>query len=421
MNWNPFNKKSNKTKVTGYAEQDNDGQWFQYFNQYMNSLKGEIKKYCNADAYELASNIAEIFIPIDAIADRASSIKYGLRNKKTLEPYEPKGNLARLIEKPNPFDQLNDLVYKDVFSRLSDGNSYIYTKTPDSIVNPTIDNISNIWVLKPNLTKPVFLKSVPNPFLIKSKDELIDYYKTFFMYKHEIKPRYILHRTALGINGDGKAESPLKAVEMNINNILAVYQARFNVYSKNGNGGILSKAPSSSAGSIQDAVDPVTRDQILTDLQKRNGITGDKNFIGISAIPLQFIKTLGTIKELEPFTETEENAIKIAGIYGVDPEIIPRKGSSTFTNKNDAEKALWQNVVKSICEDEANNLTKAYYLPEDIEFYPDFSDVEALQEDKKTGLESDGVLLDNLAKLTEAGQNMDQAYSNLTDKYNGKE
>ena len=420
MNWNPFNRKSGKTNVQGFAEQDNSGEWFQYFKQYINSLDNDkLIKFCDDNAYELACNVAEIFIPIDAISDRVASVPYVLRNKKTLEPYEAKGNLLRLIEQPNPFDRLSDIVYKSVFSELSAGESFVYTKTPQSIKNPTIDNISNIWVLKPSVTKVVFLKQIPNPFLIKSKDELIAYYKTFFMYKHEIEPRYILHRTALGIDSNGKGLSPLKAVEMNINNILAVYQARYNVYAKNGNGGILSKAPSSANSSLQEAVDPVTRDQILTDLQSRNGITGNKNFIGISAIPLQFIKTLGTIAELQPFEETEENAIKIAGIYGVDPEIIPRKGSSTFTNKNDAEKGLWQNVIKSMCEDKAKDLTKTFYLPDEIEFYPDFSQVEALQEDKKTGLESDGVLLDNLAKLTEAGHEVNQAYSNLTDKYNG--
>lgn len=418
MNWNPFNKKSGKTNVKGYAEQDNDGAWFQYFNQYINTLNGEIKKFCEADAYELACNVAEIFIPIDAIADRAAGVPYLLRNKKTLEIYEPKGNLARIIEQPNPFDRLSDIVYKSVFSELSDGNSYVYTKTPESLVNPTIDNISNIWVLKPNLTKPIFYKSISNPFLIKSKDELIEYYKTFFMYKHELKPRYVLHRTALGIGGNGKSTTPLKAVEMNINNILAVYQARYNVYAKNGNGGILSK-DSGAQDSLQAAVDPVTRDAMLSDLQNRNGITGNKNFIGISSIPLKFIKTLGTIKELEPFSETEENAIKIAGIFGVDPEIIPRRGSSTFTNKGDAEKSLWQNVVKPICEDKAKDLDKIYYLPDDIEFFPDFSNVEALQEDKKTSLESDGILIDNLSKLKAEGQNVDQGFNNLTEKYNG--
>lgn len=418
MNWNPF-KGSKKTQIRGFAEQDNDGAWFQYFNQVMNSFNGEIPKYSNSNAYELACNVAEIFIPIDAIADRVASVKYKLRYKKTLEDYDATGNLKRLIEQPNPLSRMSDIVYQSTFSELADGNSYTYTKTPDSIKNPTIDNISNIWVLKPNVTKPILLKEISNPFLMKDKKDFISKYKTFFLIKHEIEPRYILHRTLLGLDQNGVGVSPLERARRNIDNILAVYQARYNVYAKNGNGGILSKAPSANNSSMQEAIDPTDRDAIIKDLQDRNGVTGNKNFIGISAIPLQFIKTLGTIQELQPFEETEENAIKIAGIYGVNKELIPRKGSSTFTNQNDAEKGLWQNVVKSICEDKANDLSKIFYLPEEIEFYPDFSEVEALQEDKKVSLEADTIAIDNIIKLTEAGQDMKQALANLKDKYNG--
>lgn len=415
-----FWNRSRKTKVTGLAEQDNNGQWFQYFNQYVNSLDNSgIKKFSNEIAYELACNVAEIFIPIDAIAERVSSVGYDLVREKTGELVTPSVNLERLISQPNPFDRFSDIVYKSVFSELSDGNSYIYTKTPDSIKNPTIDNISNIWVLKPDVTKPCFLKYIVNPFVIKSKNDLIEYYKTFFMVQHKIEPRYILHTTALGVDEKGCGLSPLTRVSRNINNILAVYQARYNVYAKNGNAGILSR---DSGGGVplglQEAVDPVTRDMILKDLQERNGLTGNKNFVGISGIPLKFIKTMGTISELQPFEETEANAITIAGAFQVDPELIPRKGSSTFTNKNDAEKALWQNVIKPMAEDKAKDLTKAFYLPDGIIFKPNFDAVEALQEDKKTAYESDGILIDNLAKLTEAGQNMTQAYSNLNEKYN---
>jgi len=416
-----WNRGKEKVKSpTGFAEQDNDGAWFQYFNQYLRSLGNDkLLRYSETNPYELACNLAEVFIPIDAIADRAASISYKLVTQSTDEEYIPTGNLKKLIDKPNPFDSLGDLVYKDVFSKYSDGNGYLYTKTPKSIVNPTIDNISNIWVLQPNVTSPVFYKTIPNPFLIKNKEELIEYYKTFFLYKHEIDPRYITQSTVLGLDQNGKGISPLSRVSRNIDNILAVYQARYNVYAKNGNGGILTKAPSAASNNLQEAIDPTTRDAMLSDLQSRNGITGDKNFIGISAIPMQFIKTLGTIQELQPFEETEANAVAIAGIFGVDPELIPRKGSSTFTNKNDAEKALWQNVVKQVCESEAALLTKAFYLPEGVVFKPDFSTVEVLQEDKKTAYESDGLFLDNLAKMTDAGIDVKQAYTNLQDKYNG--
>lgn len=414
-----FWNKSKKTKVTGFAEQDNDGQWISYFNQYLSSLNNDkLIRFSNDIAYELACNVAEIFFPIDAIAERVSSVNYELVRESTGELYEPTSNLEKLIKSPNPFDSLNDIVYKSVFSLLSDGNSYIYTKTPESIKNPTIDNISNIWVLQPNVTKPIFLKAIVNPFLIKSKNDLIEFYKTFFMVKYNIDPKYILHTTSLGVNEKGLGTSPLTRVSRNIDNLLAVYHARYNVYAKNGNAGILSR-DSSSNGSMAEAIDPVTRDQILKDLQERNGLTGNKNFVGISSIPLKFIQTLGTIKDLQPFEETEANAVAIAGAFQVDPELVPRKGSSTFTNKEMAEKGLWQNVIKPMAEDKAKDLTKAFYLPDGIVFRANFDHIEALQEDKKTALESDSVFIDNLDKLREAGQDVNQAYTNLTDKYNG--
>jgi phage portal protein BeeE len=416
MAW--FNRKKINSP-TGFAEQDNSGMWLQYFNQ-INGLSNDVlEKFSNDNAYRLATTIAEVFIPIDAIADRVAGIDFKIRNRNTLEIYEPKGNLKRLIEKPNPFDRLSDVIYKSVFTELSDGNGYVYTKTPKSIVNPTVDNISNIWVLDPSKTSPVLLKEIPNPFLITDKKDLIHHYKSFFFIKHQIEPRYIHHTTALGIGDNCKGISPLNSAQRNINNILAVYQARYNVYAKNGNAGILAKAPSSANSSIQEAVDPTTRDSILKDLMNRNGLTKDKNFIGLSSTPLQFIKTLGTIAELQPFEETLEDSIKIAGVFGVDKELIPRKDNSTFTNKEAAEVSLWQNVIKSMATDKANDLTKIFYLPEELEFFADFSNIEALQDDKKTSFEADAILINNLSKLAESNYDVKEAFTKLQEKYNG--
>ena len=420
MNWNFFGNK--KTSPRGYAQSDNDGAWLSYFNQYMqNANGGRLIKFDQNNAYELANTIAEIFIPIDAIAERCSSLRYDIIDVNTKEVITPQGNLKRLLDNPNPLDRFTDIIYQSIFAELADGNSYIYTKTADSIVNPTYDNISNIWVLKPNVTKPVLHKQISNPFLMKEVSDLVDYYKTFFFYEHQIKPRYVLHTANLGITQTGTGRSPLFACEKNINNILAVYQARYNVYAKNGNAGILAKAPVGGGGaSLQEAIDPITRDTMLKDLQDRNGLIGDKNFIGMSSVPLQFIKTLGTIKELEPFDETLENARKIAGVFGVNKELIPKKDNATFSNQMIAEKSFWQNVVKGTAYDVAKTLNKVYYLPEEWTFEPNFSGIEALQEDKKAGLEADGLFIDNLDKLKANGIDMTEAYLTIQERYNGK-
>lgn len=420
MNWNFF--KAKKTSPRGYAEADNDAAWLSYFNQYMqNANGGKLIKFEQSNAYELANTIAEIFIPIDAIAERCSSLKYDIVDTTTKEVIIPQGNLKRLLDTPNPLDRFSDIIYQSIFAELADGNSYIYTKTADSIVNPTYDNISNIWVLKPNVTKPILHKQISNPFLMKQISDLVDYYKTFFFYEHKIKPRYVLHTANLGITQTGTGRSPLYACEKNINNILAVYQARYNVYAKNGNAGILAKAPVGGGGaSLQEAIDPITRDTMLKDLQDRNGLIGDKNFIGMSSVPLQFIKTLGTIKELEPFDETLENAIKIAGIFGVNKELLPKKDNATFSNQTIAEKSFWQNVIKAFAYDTAKSLNKIYYLPENWTFMPNFTGIEALQEDKKAGLEADGLFIDNLDKLKANGIDVEKAYLTIQERYNGK-
>lgn len=420
MNWNFF--KNKKTSPRGYAQSDNDGAWLSYFNQYMqNANGGRLIKFDQSNAYELANTIAEIFIPIDAIAERCSSLKYDIIDVNTKEVITPQGNLKRLLDSPNPLDRFSDIIYQSIFAELADGNSYIYTKTADSIVNPTYDNISNIWVLKPNVTKPILHKEISNPFLMKQVSDLVDYYKTFFFYEHRIKPRYVLHTANLGITQTGTGRSPLFACEKNINNILAVYQARYNVYAKNGNAGILAKAPVGGGGaSLQEAIDPITRDTMLKDLQDRNGLIGDKNFIGMSSVPLQFIKTLGTIKELEPFDETLENAIKIAGVFGVNKELLPKKDNATFSNQTIAEKSFWQNVIKAFSYDTAKSLNKIYYLPDNWTFMPNFTGIEALQEDKKAGLEADGLFIDNLDKLKANGIDMTEAYLTIQERYNGK-
>jgi len=420
MNWNFFGNK--KTSPRGYAQSDNDGAWLSYFNQYMqNANGGRLIKFDQSNAYELANTIAEIFIPIDAIAERCSSLKYDIIDVNTKEVITPQGNLKRLLDSPNPLDRFTDIIYQSIFAELADGNSYIYTKTADSIVNPTYDNISNIWVLKPNVTKPILHKEISNPFLMKQVSDLVDYYKTFFFYEHKIKPRYVLHTANLGITQTGTGRSPLFACEKNINNILAVYQARYNVYAKNGNAGILAKAPVGGGGaSLQEAIDPITRDTMLKDLQDRNGLIGDKNFIGMSSVPLQFIKTLGTIKELEPFDETLENAIKIAGVFGVNKELLPKKDNATFSNQTIAEKSFWQNVIKAFAYDTAKSLNKIYYLPDNWTFMPNFTGIEALQEDKKAGLEADGLFIDNLDKLKANGIDVEKAYLTIQERYNGK-
>ena len=125
--------------------------------------------------------------------------------------------------------------------------------------------------------------------------------------------------------------SPLNGAKRNIDNLLMVYEARFNQYKNNGAAGILARK--STDNSEFAALKNDERQQMIDDMNRTDGITKGKNFIGISGVPVEFIRTLGTIKELMPFEETLENQLKIASIYDVDKELLPKVASTTFTNK----------------------------------------------------------------------------------------
>lgn len=425
FNWFSSIGKARKSEIpvhspSGYAEQDNSGEWLQYFAQYLGwGSLNEVKKYKRSDAYKLANCLAEVYIPVDMIAERTAQPEYELFDKRTKNVYEPSGNLAAKWSKPNPTKSINELVYDMTFNSLVEGEVLGYTKIPDSYRNATIENITNVWVLDPSVTSVKLKKQVANPFTIRDLSEIIDKYVTFFLFKHEIDPRYVYVRNSGGFDSNFRAKSPLDKAERNINNLLAVYEARFNAYQKNGMAGILTR-DSKNMNTLESSVNPITRKQIIDDLKARNGITGGKNFWNVSSVPLKFLKTLGTIQELQPFVESETDMIVIAGLFGINKHLLPIKEGTTFTNQQDAEKGLWQNVIKGLCYDRAQDLEKMFKLPDGIGVRPVFDKIEILQEDKKTSYEADGILLDNLQKLKDAGEDVSAAYSDLTDKYNGQ-
>lgn len=382
---------------------------------------GKCEKFSDRNAYHIARSVAEVFFPIDSIADRVASLKFDIvdRNGELTDPPE---NIQRLLDQPNPFSTFSGLMYDSVFYELSDGNNWLYTKTPRSIKGISPDTISSVWALEPDKVSIKTKTNHPSIFDITSISELISEIIYTKYGKDTINPDHVIHERSLsaGDHCDGLlSPSPLQAAERNINNLLVVYQARYKVYDSNGNAGILTRDSSSKNNEDIDAAvnDPISRDMIVNDILDRNGLSGDKKLWTVSAIPLRFIKTLATISELQPFDETREDALQIAGIYGVDKDLLPMKEGTTYTNKERAEINLYQNVVKGMAADKAKSFTKAFALDKiGLRFQPNYQEVEVLQTDVKTSHEGDSILIDNLIKMKNAGLIDEDEIKDITDK-----
>ena len=340
------------------------------------------EKLTDANAYLLANSVSELFFPVDFYADRISKLPFYIGDLEG-NPAKTK-QYDRLIEEINPLFKFSDLIYQYVFSYLADGNAVTLRQKPSTYSGLlTVNNITRVDVLQPG-TFTIEEFSNINPLMVSDLTTLI---KQAVIY-YGTKDSNITDVSLLNIdNYSGKrrsnsmifAKSPLFAANKSIDTLMSVYSARYNVYANNGAGGYLVRKTSGNNSSIEAIADPVTRQKILDDINSRNGLTGRRNLWGISAVPLEFVKTIATISELLPLEETLEASVKIASVFQIPPVLVPRKDQSTFDNQASAERNVWENGLLSMVETVCENWTKILKLDTvNYKVWADTSSVSAL-------------------------------------------
>lgn len=383
-------------------------------------------KLCEQNVFNLANSVTEIYFPIDFYADRASKLRYFIadKNGKEIENTE----LNRFITTINPLYSHSDLVYQYIFSYLSDGNAISYIGVPSLFSSSKIsaNNISRIDILQPNRVT-LYEYNTVNELIMNSRNDYIRRatYQDGAWHNSDL----IIDRINIDCIDSVKktssfilSKSPLFKSVRSINNLLATYSARYNVYANNGSAGYLVKK-SGGKSQQEEMISPTTRDEMLKDINARNGITGRRNFWGLSSIPIEFINTLASIKDLLPFEETFEDSVKIASIYQLPAELLPRKDNSTFDNKDTAERSVWENGLMSMVDTFCENYTKICRL--DLLGYKvmaDYSSVSVLKANEKSKAEISSIEIDNLIKIKQAYPEKADEINKLFDKIieNGK-
>lgn len=365
----------------------------------------------DANAFVLANTVSEVFFPIDFLADRASKIRYYLSSSRGKE--DKSSELNRLIKSPNPFQGFGDYVYQYVFNMLSDGNAVVYKGIPGSLKTVSFSNLTRIDVLNPAFLTVDEMRNMSR-LTSSSLNDIIRKAE----YSENSGGKLLLDKNRLSIaNFDTNlrtnsllfSKSPLYKAERAINTLLAAYSARYNVFANNGAAGYLVKRSYNENG-IAAAVNPGNRDAILKDINDRHGLTGKKNLYGISSIPLEFINTLITIKDLMPFDECLEDAIQIGGVYQLPPNLIPRKDQAKYENQKEAEISVWENAIYSVVDTFCKNTTKDMMLDKiGYSIQPDYSSVSVLQMNQITTEDIKAKKLANLksAKEIATGTNPD--------------
>ena len=151
-----------------------------------------------------------------------------------------------------------------------------------------------------------------------------------------------------------------------------------------------------SGKSDQDGTQPLTPKEIedLQDKFQRNyGLRHDKHQLLISEAPINYVQFGKSISELQPFEETLQDAIQIAGIFGVNKELIPRKDNSTFSNQRAAEIDCYSNVVMPLVNEFLEKFSHWSGLYNDgLYLSADFSQVDILVANRKEREEKNRII-----------------------------
>lgn len=381
------------------------------------------EKLTSKNAFLLANSVAEIFFPIDFYADRISKLRFFIADKNGLEIVN--SELNRFVSDGiNPLFSFSDLVYNYVFSLLADGNSISYLGVPSVYKAISPSTIERWDVLQPNL---VDIKEVTN-FSLLNANSLNDaisraFYSQGGSSRNELEiEKLIIHNVGLKRKSNSivLADGLLWKANKSIDTLLSVYSARYNVYANNGAAGYLAHKSSLSASSdLESAISGVNKkEQIVNDINERNGVTGRRNIWGVSGVPIEFIKTLATISELMPFDETLESSIKIASVFQIPPVLVPRKDQSTYDNQENAERNVWENGLLSMAGTVCHNLTRMFRFPEGNKIIFDSSNVSALTKNESEREDLTAKKIANLEKLKALNPDFD-ILPIVTEIYNG--
>ena len=163
--------------------------------------------------------------------------------------------------------------------------------------------------------------------------------------------------------------------------------------------GILTKdiKDSSSAGVFEDDKENIQ------EAYKRYGITADQWNVIITSTSLKWQGMSQPLKDLMLIELEEQTAKKICGVFDVPYELLPMSGQSTYNNRKESKKELYQDVAIPTSEGDAALLTDSICGNTGLHIELDYSDVPVFQEDMNNRAQAAATMITGLNAAAEAG------------------
>lgn len=253
--------------------------------------------------------------------------------------------ITKIIANPNWMQSQAEFVMQTKLFREIFGNEYIYLLTPVGLPN----SIKAMTSLPPQIVSVENNNTSDTPYF-KSTEKPKDtrYYYEWNGVKQEIDYlNNLIHINSNAANITPSnyivGESSLASLQPAIQNIRSAYEARNVIITNRGALGILSNDSKDAVGSTK-AMDPKAQKDLQDDFAKY-GMSKSQWQVIITNMSLKWQQMSIDVAGLKLFEECEADTQRICDKYGVPYELLGASKGTTFANKNEANKLLYQNTI----------------------------------------------------------------------------
>ena len=355
-----------------------------WLSQFMNSVKWS--SYTESQLIGLYHNTPEVYSAIHQRAFRVSRAKWIVKKVANNEPVTNDKHLNRLMSKPNPLQNWQELIYEMQAYKCVTGNNFMFANAPDTLTF-NYKNINTLW----NLFADVVTIRQKNQMKWLSATVTDDLILDYEVNGVRIPTNKVMHTKFANLNNVDlklRGMSPLQAASPAHDNLKAVWKARNVIFTKGGALGFISSDKSDADGTS--SLTPEEVKEINQHYSDTYGLDGTKTAVGVVKAPVKFTKIGASIQELQPFEESEAAASAVYAVMNVPRSLMPRKEGATYENAKQDERSFYQNIIIPEAQSLAQSLTNFLGL-DAAGLYIDvsFEHIDVLQENKKEKSEVD--------------------------------
>jgi HK97 family phage portal protein len=309
------------------------------------------------------------FVPGQLKREKKSGKKEVIKNHEFLDR----------INRPNHYQTLFEFKMLWELFRLVTGNSLIYAPRIQAGNNKGRLMKDGLFIMPTQYTE------------IKSggwREPIGKYVMEFDAFRNEMDPSDVIHDRFPTMQYEQGRQffglSPIKAAIEILERQNAGYERGKDMYKQGGPPGILVDS------TMQETPSPEQKTAFRKEWKKVYGDGRNTNVPmltneGVQWIPVGF----DSIKELDIVNTSQDARRALATIIHIPTQLLNDPSASTYNNMTEAKKDMWNNRLKvdhrAFYERITRDILPAY--GENLSYEPDYSDIDELQEDKKTKTE----------------------------------